>query len=468
LSSEQQGLTKSNKGEWGAYGFDPLRLGKDGGSSTAARAMGGGSVFGSTDGSDDGFFKSPLGRLSLVLGLVILSRVGVYIRLPGVDVDAFAQNIQTGGLLGYVDALSGGSISKVGLFSLGIVPYINASIILQLLTTTYPSLKKLQREEGKAGKDKYEAYQKYIALGFAIAQSIGQLSFLRPYAEDPSTAWFLLNTVLLTGSAMFLVYIAETISKLKMGNGTSLLIFASIASSVPSSIGAAISQSVQTDVGSGNLITYGAAFVLTTLGIVYVQEAERRIPINYASRYQAGNLARESYLPFKVNAAGVMPVIFASTLISLPSGVARFTNAEFLEQIATALYPTSAFYLPTYVSLIVFFNYYYTFLQLDPKDVSDQLRKQGASVPGVRPGRATAEYITEILNRMSVLGSVFLGLLAAAPSAVEAITHLTALRGFAGTSVLILVGVAQDTARKFRAEQAMQKYRNDNTRYDDL
>jgi len=419
--------------------------------------------------SDDGFFKTPLGKLCIILGLVVVSRVGVYIRIPGVDVDAFAQSVQSGGLLRYVDALSGGSISKVGLFSLGIVPYINASIILQLLSTTYPELKKLQREEGKAGKDKYEMYQKYLALAFAVVQSIGQLSYLRPYVDDFSTAWFVQSTVLLTGGAMFLVYLAETIGKLKLGNGTSILIFASIASSVPSSIGAAIAQNAQTaDGNAGNLIAYGAAFVLTTLGIVYVQEAERRIPINYASRFEAGNLSRQSYLPFKVNAAGVMPVIFATTLMSLPSGLARVTNSEAIAKVAAQLYPSGLLYLPTYVTLIVFFNYYYTFLQLDPKDVSDQLRKQGASIPSVRPGRATAEYITGTLNRMSVLGSIFLGLLAAAPTAVEGITHLTALRGFAGTSVLILVGVAQDTARKFRAEQAMQKYRKVEQNYDDL
>eukprot|EP00873_Tetraselmis_striata_P046423 jgi/Tetstr1/466687/TSEL_001002.t1 len=456
--------------QWAAPGFDPLGLGKNGASNSVAAQAGRNPLIRSTDESlGGGFFKGPVGKMFLILSLVVVSRVGVYVRLPGVDVDAFAQSMQSGGLLQYVDALSGGSISKVGIFSLGIVPYINASIILQLLATTYPSLKKLQREEGKAGKDKYEQYQKYLALVFALAQSIGQLTYIRPFVTEFSPVWFAEGVFLLTGGAMALVYIAETISKLKLGNGTSILIFASIASSVPSSIGAAIQQSAESDsIGTANLVTYAIAFTLTTLGIVYVQEAERRIPINYASRFKAGSLAQQSYLPFKVNAAGVMPVIFATTLMSLPSGVARFTDLEFMENLAGLLYPSSPVYLPTYVALIVFFNYYYTFLQLDPKDVSDQLRKQGASIPNVRPGRSTAEYITGILSRMSVLGSVFLGVLAAAPTGVEAITHLTAFRGFAGTSVLIMVGVAQDTARKFRAEKAMQKYNDVGQSYDNL
>lgn len=326
-------------------------------------------------------------KLAALVALVVFSRVGVYERLPGVDVDAFGASLRSGGLLGYIDTLSGGSISRVGLFSLGIVPYINASIVLQLLATAFPSLKKLQREEGPQGQARFQLYQKLLALVFAVAQAAGQLSYVRPFVDDWSPQWALASGASLVAGAMVLVHVADTISELKIGNGTSVLITANIASSLPTSIGAALTQaadkgaaakaglaaasSAATSSSSADaaataaealasadklsLALYGLSFLATTLGVVYVQEAERKIPINYASRYRApvgragggggaGGLSRASYLPFKVNATGVMPVIFASTLLSLPSGLARYAPA--LEPVAAALGPTGALYLP--------------------------------------------------------------------------------------------------------------------------
>ncbi|KAH7616840.1 putative Preprotein translocase subunit SECY, chloroplastic [Nannochloris sp. 'desiccata'] len=405
-------------------------------------------------------------KLALLLGLLVFSRLGVYVRLPGVDVDRFAEAMSGSGLLGYIDTLSGGSISKVGVFSLGIVPYINASILLQLLSTAFPSLKKLQREEGPQGRARFTLYQKLAALVFAVVQAVGQLTYIRPYVDDWSGLWLFDGVVTLTAGAVILLHVADTITELKLGNGTSVLIFANIASALPSSVGGALTQASTSE--QANLAIYAFAFFLTTLGIVYVQDAERQIPMTYASRYRAGSLQRQAYLPFKVNATGVMPVIFSSSLLALPSAAARYINTPAMDTAAKALAPGGAFYLPTNVALIVAFNYLYTFLQLDPKELSEQLKRQGASVPGVRPGRNTAEFITKTLDRMSVLGSGFLGALAAAPALVEATTGLQAFRGFAGTSVLILVGVATDTARKFRAEIAMQKYGDIDKLYDDM
>lgn len=423
---------------------------------------------GSSQGSGFGdFLNGDLPQKLLVLiALLVFSRVGVYVRLPGVDVDRFSEAMSTSGFLGYIDTLSGGSISKVGVFSLGIVPYINASILLQLLATAFPSLKKLQREEGPQGRARFTLYQKLTALAFAVVQATGQLTYIRPYVDGWSAEWLAAGVVTLTTGAMILVQVADTITELKLGNGTSVLIFANIASALPSSVGAAFAQASANQ--QANLAVYGLAFFLTTLGIVYVQDAERQIPMTYASRYRAGSLQRQAYLPFKVNATGVMPVIFSSSLLALPSAVARYFNTPVIDKAAAALSPGGPLYLPTNVALIVAFNYLYTFLQLDPKELSDQLKRQGASIPGVRPGRNTAEYITKTLDRMSVLGSGFLGALAAAPALVEATTGLQAFRGFAGTSVLILVGVATDTARKFRAELAMAKYKDIDKLYDDL
>ncbi|WIA08414.1 hypothetical protein OEZ85_007852 [Tetradesmus obliquus] len=413
------------------------------------------------------FLSGPLpGKLAALIGLIVVSRVGVYVRIPGVDVDAFSSAMQSNGLLGYVDALSGGSISKVGLFSLGIIPYINASIVLQLMSAAFPALKKMQREDGPQGRARFQYYQKLAAFVFAIAQAVGQLTYIRPYVTDFSPEWLFSSSLALVAGALSLIYVADTISELKLGNGTSVLIFANIASSLPSSVGALLAQNTESN--PANVAIYGIAFFLTTLGIIYVQEAERRIPVNYSSRYQAGNLARQSYLPFKVNATGVMPLIFASSLLGLPLALARLTDSAGLERAAEALGPGGSLYLPVNVALIAFFNYYYTFLQLEPKDLSEQLKRTGAAIPGIRPGKQTAEYVASTLTRMSLLGSLFLAGLSLAPAAVEGITHLSAFRGFAGTSVLIMVGVATDTARRIRAEQAMAKYQDVDKLYQDM
>jgi len=392
------------------------------------------------------------------LALLAISRLGVYIPIPGVDVQRFQEALNTSGVLGYIDALSGGSISRLGIFSLGIIPYINASIIIQLFVQLSPELKKVQREEGERGRNKIKNYMRIGALGFAIVQSLGQCAYIRPYVNDFSFQWIAQSAFLLTGGAMFLVYISERLDKLKLGNGTSLLIFVNIVSALPSSVGTALSEAQ----AAGNVSALGvflAAFFAVTLGIVYVQEAERQIPIVYASKYQAGGLSRRAYLPFKVNSSGVMPIIFATSLLALPATVARFVDNGAVAAFARSVSPDGAAYLPLNVVLIAFFNYFYTFLQLDPKDVSEQLTKQGASIPGVRPGKATEDFITRTLDRMSVLGSVFLGVLALAPAVVEGITGLTVLRGFGGTSLLILVGVATDTARKVQSEMVMQRYK---------
>ncbi|KIY98619.1 Preprotein translocase subunit secY, partial [Monoraphidium neglectum] len=336
------------------------------GAGASSSGAGGGSATASQQEEEgfswSAFWNGPLpGKLAGLLGLIVLSRVGVYVRLPGVDVDAFGETMASNGLLGYVDALSGGSISKVGLFSLGIIPYINASIVLQLFSAAFPSLKKMQREDGPQGRARFQWYQKLAAFAFAIAQAVGQLTYLRPYVTDFSPEWLAGSTLALVAGAMSLVYIADTITELKLGNGTSVLIFAGIASSLPASVGALLAQNASDE--PANIAVYAAAFFLTTLGIIYVQEAERRIPINYSGRYQAGALARQSYLPFKVNATGVMPLIFASSLLGLPLALARFTDSTALDGVANAVGPGGALYLPASVAMIAFFNYYYTFLQ---------------------------------------------------------------------------------------------------------
>lgn len=408
------------------------------------------------------FFKGPLpGKFLKLLGYLALSRLGVYIPLGGVNREAFVGNLDQNSLLSTLDSFSGGGIGRLGICSLGIVPFINAQIVFQLLAQLYPKLQELQKREGEAGRKKVLQYTRYASVGFAVVQAIGQVFFLRPYVNDFSSEWVLSSVVLLTLGSVFTTYIGERISDLKLGNGTSFLIFTSIISYLPASFGRTVAQAFQ-DGNYVGLATIVVSFFLLVLGIVYVQEAERKIPLNYASRYnsRSGGLEKSAYLPFKVNSSGVMPIIFSTSSLALPGTLARFTGIAALKKAAIALNPGGAFYLPTNILLIAFFNYYYTFLQLDPDDVSEQLKRTGASIPLVRPGKSTAAFIKTVLSRISVLGSAFLAVLAAGPAVVEQTTHLTAFRGFAGTSILILVGCATDTARKVQAEIISQKYKN--------
>ncbi|KAI9117405.1 hypothetical protein K1719_011571 [Acacia pycnantha] len=402
------------------------------------------------------FFKGPLpGKFLKLLGLLALSRLGVYIPLGGVNRDAFVGNLDQNSLLSTLDSFSGGGIGRLGICSLGIVPFINAQIVFQLLAQVYPKLQDLQKREGESGRKKVLEYTRYASVGFAVVQAIGQVFYLRPYVNDFSAQWILYSVILLTLGSVFTTYIGERISDLKLGNGTSLLIFTNIISYLPASFG-------RTFVEAFNNANYVGLITLIVSFFCWFLEAERKIPLNYASRYtsRSRGLDKSAYLPFKVNSSGVMPIIFSTSSLALPGTLARFTGINALKNAALTLNPGGSFYLPMNILLIAFFNYYYTFLQLDPDDLSEQLKRQGASIPLVRPGRTTAIFIKTVLSRISVLGSTFLAILAAGPAVVEQVTHLTAFRGFAGTSILILVGCATDTARKVQAEIISQKYKN--------
>ncbi|CAN1167307.1 Preprotein translocase subunit SCY1, chloroplastic [Linum perenne] len=432
-SEEESGLAAA----WGSFlslvspGFESSNTRKD-------RPLPRGVAAAIEDSSIDfgDFFKGPLpGKFLKLLGFLALSRLGIYIPLGGVNREAFVGNLDQNSLLSTLDSFSGGGIGRLGICSLGIVPFINAQIVFQLLAQINPKLQDLQKREGEAGRKKILQYTRYASVGFAIVQAIGQVFYLRPYVKDFSSEWVISTVTLLTLGSVFLTYLGERISDLKLGNGTSLLIFTSIISYLPASFGRTAAQALQDGNYSG-LVTSLVSFIVLVFGIVYVQEAERKIPLNYASRYNSSSgsgLQKSAYLPFKVNSSGVMPIIFSTSSLALPGTLARFTGISALKNAALALNPGGSFYLPTNILLIAFFNYYYTFLQLDPDDVSEQLKRQG---------------------------SAFLAILAAGPAVVEQVTHLTAFRGFAGTSVLILVGCATDTARKVEAEIISQKYKN--------
>jgi preprotein translocase subunit SecY len=407
------------------------------------------------------------GRLLVTLGLLILVRLGIFIPLPGIDREAFASALQNQPVLGFLDIFTGGGISAIGIFALGILPYINASIIIQLLTAAIPALEDLQKNEGEAGRRKISQITRYVALIWAIIQSFGiTFGLLRPYALNDSP-FFIAETILaLSAGSMFIMWISELITERGLGNGASLLIFVNIVAVLPKTLGQTIEFAQKGGRESiAQVILLLLVFLVMIIGIVFVQEGSRRIPIISARRQVGRRLYRErtSYLPLRLNQGGVMPIIFASAVLVLPSSLAGFVKGEgkvgeILIGISNALQPGSIGYVIAYLVLILFFSYFYASLIANPVDMSQNLKKMGTSIPGIRPGKATSDYLEGVLNRLTFLGAIFLGVVATVPTLVEGATGVTTFRGFGATSLLILVGVAIDTAKQIQTYVISQRY----------
>ncbi len=407
-------------------------------------------------------------RVLTTLGLLLLVRIGIYIPMPGIDREAFKTFIDQGGqLIGFLDIFTGGGISTLGIFALGILPFINASIIIQLLTASLPVLEDLQKNEGEAGRRKIAQITRYVSLGWGLLQSIIFSLILRQYAiEGISQTTFVLQTsiALVTGS-MLVMWFSEIITEKGIGQGASLVIFLNIVATLPKALSSTIEKAQTGDRGDvlGIAVLLGV-FLLTIVGIIFVQEGARRIPIVSAKR-QIGNTTllptRQSYLPLKLNAGGVMPIIFASALIFLPITIANVTGNPILIKLASSLNPGSTNpwpYAITFFALILGFSYFYASLTINPVDVASNLKKGGVAIPGVRPGTNTANYLAGIQNRLTLLGGLFLGSVAIIPAAVERATNVQTFQGLGATSLLILVGVAIDTAKQIQTYVISQRY----------
>ena len=406
-------------------------------------------------------------RVLITLGLLLLVRLGIYIPVPGIDRVAFQDFIARGGqLIGFLDIFTGGGISTLGVFGLGILPYINASIILQLLTASLPQLEDLQKNEGEAGRRKIAQYTRYVALGWGILQSVVFALILRPYAiAGTSELVFVVQTAvaLVTGS-MVVMWISEVITERGIGQGASLVIYLNIVATLPRALGSTIELAQSGDRSTvGGIVVLVAVFLLTIVGIVCVEEGNRRIPIVSAKRQVGGASlsARQSYLPLKLNAGGVMPIIFASAVVFLPVTIANFTKSPWLIQLAAALSPNSStpwLYALLFFALIIGFSFFYATLTINPGDVATNLTRSGGAIPGVRPGSATASYLGGVQNRLTLLGALFLGAVAIIPSAVESATQVKTFQGLGATSLLILVGVAIQTAKQLQTAVISQRY----------
>jgi len=407
-------------------------------------------------------------RVLTTLGLLLIVRLGIYVPVPGIDKVAFQGFLQQGGqLLGFLDIFTGGGLSTLGVFALGILPYINASIIIQLLTAALPQLEDLQKNEGEAGRRRIAQITRYVAVGWGILQSVVFAMILRQYklADIPDWQFVLQTSLALVAGSMAVMWISEVITERGIGQGASLVIFLNIVATLPKALGSTIELAQSGDRSTvGGILILVLVFLVTIVGIIFVQEGNRRIPIVSAKR-QAGGAgmlaARQSYLPLKLNAGGVMPIIFASTLIFLPLTIANFTKSPWLIQVASYLSPNSSIpwlYALVYFLLICVFGFFYASLTVNPADIATNLKRSGVAIPGVRPGSATAIYITGVQNRLTLLGCLFLGAVAIIPSAVEGAIQVRTFQGLGATSLLILVGVAIDTAKQVQTYVISQRY----------
>ena len=408
-------------------------------------------------------------RVLVTLSLLLLIRVGAYIWIPGLDVSQLQSQLGGGQLIGLLSIFTGGAPG--GVFSLGILPFINASIIMQLLTAALPSLETLQKDEGEAGRRKLAQITRYVALGWGALQALVFSLYLRGFANgDLDGAVFIVSTSLaLTTGSMVVMWISEIITEKGIGNGASLVIFVNITASLPTTL-----QNIIREAQTGKIfpivVTVAVALSMV-VAIVAVQEGSRRIPI-VSARRQIGVVEilpeRQSYLPLKLISGGVMPIIFASAMLFLPATLANFTGNATLVNLATWLSPT--FTVPglplstgwvyglTYFLLIFGFSFFYASLVVNPRDMALNLKRQGVAIPGVRPGSATANYLSGVINRLTLIGGSFLGLIAIIPNLVYSFTGTGVLQGLGATSLLILVGVAIETAKQLQTSVISQRY----------
>ncbi|TDJ50661.1 MAG: preprotein translocase subunit SecY [Nitrospina sp.] len=406
-------------------------------------------------------------RVLFTLAVLAVYRIGAHIPTPGIDsvalAEIFAQVKNT--ILGFFDMFSGGALSRLTIFALGIMPYISASIILQLLTIVSPHLARLKKE-GEQGQKKITQYTRYGTIGISIIQStgisIGLEAMLSPggAAIVPNPGWeFRLMTILtLTAGTSFLMWLGEQINERGIGNGISLIIFAGIVAGTP----AAIFQSMDL-MGTGELSILIVLMLLVVMmavvgAIVFTEGGQRRIPIQYAKRVVGRKMygGQSTHLPLKVNTSGVIPPIFASSIIMFPASIAQFGSVAWMQTIAAMLTPGTFVYSLIFVGAIFFFCYFYTAVIFNPTDVADNMKKHGGFVPGIRPGAKTSEYIDEILSKLTFYGAMYLSFICILPDFL--IRYLNIPFYFGGTSLLIVVGVSLDTMQQIESHLVMRNY----------
>lgn len=413
-------------------------------------------------------FKVPelRNKILFTLGILVLYRFGAYLPVPGIPFQAFADSFsQQGVSMVMLDLFTGGALSNFSVFALGIMPYITASIIMQLMQGVIPAVGRWAKE-GETGRRRITQVTRYLTLGLGLINAVGYLFLFKSeaYGVIFSTAVpeivtdILVVFTLVVGTAL-IMWMGELITQHGVGNGMSLIIFVSIISSVPSAIFSSINLNADMGMGIAVTVLILVVVLLCIPAIIFVERAQRRIPISYAKRVQGRKVmgGQSSYLPIKINAAGVIPIIFASCLIYFPAQIAALFNVDWLTMAANAISAGWVNWILTAL-LIVFFAYFYTSIVFNPEDTAENLQRQGGFIPGIRPGQNTVQYIKDVLHRVTLPGAIFIAAIAVIPSILFYFTNNSLIQAFGGTSILIMIGVALDTMNKIESQLKMYNY----------
>ena len=406
-------------------------------------------------------------RIFFTCALLVVYRIGVHVPTPGIDTVALASFFARakGTLLGLFDMFSGGALERLSVFALGIMPYISASIILQLLTVTIPHLERLSKE-GEQGRKKITQYTRYgtvllsIIQGFGI--SIGLESMTSPAGAPvvfhPGWGFRLMTVITLTAGTAFIMWLGEQITERGIGNGISLIIFAGIIVRMPNAIGNTFRLLSTGEMGIFSIIILSVLMILVVAFIIYMEQGQRRITVQYAKRVVGRKIygGQSTHLPLKVNTSGVIPPIFASSIIMFPATIASFITIPWIQTIASTIRPGHAIYELLYVGFIFFFCYFYTAVTFNPADVADNMKKQGGYIPGIRPGKRTADYIDKVLTRITLGGAIYVSAVCVLPSIL--VTKFNVPFYFGGTALLIVVGVAIDTIQQIESHMLTRHY----------
>ncbi len=406
-------------------------------------------------------------RLLFLLGALAIYRIAVQIPTPGINADALMALFSRAGgtIFGFIDMFSGGALRRLSICALGIMPYISASIILQLLTVVFPSIKEMQKE-GPEGRRKIAYYTRYLTVAICLIQGFGIAIGLermtgpngQPIVMFPGWGFRLLTMLTLTTGTVFLMWLGEQITEHGIGNGISLLIFAGIVARLPSAVVNTV-RFVKTGELSAAVLVFVMILVIAVVAFtVFMERAQRRIPVHYARRMVGRQVmgGQTTYLPLKVNMAGVIPPIFASSVLMFPATVASFVPVESVQRIANLFRPGTLIYEIIFVALIIFFCYFYTAIIFNPQEVADNLRKYGGFIPGIRPGRATIEFLDRVVTRITLIGALYVSAICVLPTILIAKFNVPFY--FGGTALLIVVGVAMDTMAQIESHLLSRHY----------
>ncbi len=406
-------------------------------------------------------------KIFYVLIMLVIFRLAAHIPVPGVDVTILKKFFENNQIFGLLNMFTGGAMDNFSVVALGVGPYITASIIMQLLTMVVPALEKLKSEEGEAGRQKINQITRYLTVPLAALQAYAMITLLQRSGQqiigDISIFNLITTLLVMTAGTVFLMWIGELITENGIGNGISLIIFAGIVSAIPQ----AIQQTIVSFDSSKlfDLIIFAVIAVVVVAGIVFITEGQRNIPVSFARQVRGTKMygGSASHIPLKVNQAGVIPIIFAMSIMIFPGMVANFFVNSQNETIAkaaqgvTSLFDNQFFYGVLYFILVVLFTYFYTAVTFDPKQISENIQKQGGFIPGIRPGRNTSEYLHRILNRITLTGALFLGLVAVLPFIMKVITDIPSLV-IGGTGILIVVSVVIETVKQIESQVVMRDY----------